>query len=170
MATLLLLLIATGLAAAAWCDLAVRRIPNALAAVVAVCGLALRAIEGLAPASATLIAAGLLFALLFLGFARGLMGGGDVKLATATALGLPPAGIWSFVVVTALAGGVLSLGYLLMHRLTTTAVAPAGRGQGVLVRVAAAERWRFRRRGPLPYGVAIAIGGLTCFGNQFMML
>jgi Flp pilus assembly protein protease CpaA len=29
----------------------------------------------------------------------------------------------------------------------------------VALRVAAIERWRIRRRGPVPYGVAIAIGG-----------
>jgi prepilin peptidase CpaA len=35
---------------------------------------------------------------------------------------------------------------------------PAGRGR--FVRIYGVERWRIRRRGPLPYGVAIAAGGV----------
>lgn len=169
MTTLLLLIIAASLLAAAWTDLAVRRIPNALSAAVALAGLALRATDGLAAAMMTSIAACALFVVLFIGFARGVLGGGDVKLATAVALGLPPIDIWGFIVVTALAGGVLSLGYLLAHWVAQAPAVPAGRAASTLARVAAAERWRARRRGPLPYGVAIAIGGLTYFSNHFMM-
>lgn len=169
MTTLLLIVIAAALIAAACSDLAVRRIPNAASAVVALAGLALRALEGPGPLAATLAAAGVLFIVLFAGFARGVLGGGDVKLAVAVALGLPPATIWDFVIVTALGGGVLGLGYLAAQRLIPPTVAPAGRGASALARVVAAERWRMRRRGPLPYGVAIAIGGLTYFGNHFMV-
>lgn len=160
---------AFALLTAAWCDIAVRRIPNSLVAVAAVAGLSLRLIEGPAALAATLAVAGLLFGLLFLAFCRGLIGGGDVKLAVAVALGLAPTTIWDFVVVTALSGGVLALGYLAAQRLVPTQTAPAGRRATTLARVAAAERWRVRRRGPLPYGVAIAIGGLTYFSNHFMM-
>jgi prepilin peptidase CpaA len=169
MATLLLLVIAATLIVAAYSDIAVRRIPNAAPAVVALAGLALRVMEGLGPLAATLAASGLLFVLLFVLFARGWLGGGDVKLATALALGLPPQGIWTLVVATALAGGVLAAGYLLMHRLAAGPVAPAGRQAAILARVAAAEAWRIRRRGPLPYGIAIAVGALTAFGNQFVV-
>lgn len=169
MATLLLIVIAATLIAAACSDLAVRRIPNAASAVVALAGLALRAIEGPGPLAATLAASGLLFLVLFAGFARGVLGGGDVKLATAAALGLPPAGIWTLVVATALVGGVLSLGYILAHRLRLPRVRPAGASHGIVIRVVAIERWRFNRRGPLPYGVAIAAGGLTAFGNLVVL-
>lgn len=169
MATLLVLVIAATLIAAAWSDLAVRRIPNAASAVVAVAGLALRAMEGPGPVATTLAAAGVLFILLFAGFARGVLGGGDVKLATAAALGLPPAGIWTLVVATALAGGVLSLGYILAHRLGLPRVRPLGATHGIVTRVVAIERWRFNRRGPLPYGVAIAAGSLIAFGNLLVV-
>lgn len=169
MATLLLLVIAATLIAAACSDLAVRRIPNAASAVVALAGLALRAIEGPGPLTATLAASGLLFLVLFAGFARGVLGGGDVKLATAAALGLPPAGIWTLVVATALVGGVLSLGYILAHRLGLPRVKPLGTAHGIVTRVVAIECWRFNRRGPLPYGVAIAAGGLIAFGNLMVV-
>lgn len=169
MTALLALAIAAALLVAAWTDLAVRRIPNALAGTVAAAALALRLAEGPAALAASLAAATLLFALLALAFCRGLVGGGDVKLATAVALGLPPGAVWGFVVATALAGGALALGYLVAHCLLTAPAVPAGRGAPLVLRVAAAERWRIRRRGPLPYGIAIAIGGLTYFGNHFVM-
>lgn len=129
----LVALAAACLAAAAWRDLAVRRIPNAAAAGLALTGLALRALEGIGPLGASLAAAALLFALLFLGFARGILGGGDVKLATAAALGLPPAGVWMLVVATALAGGVLSLAYLLPYGIAITAGACISFGNQLVV-------------------------------------
>ena len=165
MATLLLLVIAAALVAAAWSDVAVRRIPDAASAVVALAGIALRATEGPSALAATLAAAGLLFLLLFAAFARGALGGGDVKLATAAALGLPPTGIWTLVVATALAGGVLSLGYILAHRLQLPRPRPLGPDHGIVIRVVAIERWRCNRRGPLPYGLAITAGSLIAFGN-----
>ncbi len=169
MVTLLLLVIAATLIAAACSDIAVRRIPNAASAVVALAGLALRTMEGPGPLAATLAAAGLLFIVLFAGFARGVLGGGDVKLATAAALGLPPAGVWTLVVATALVGGVLSLGYILAHRLGVPRVKPLGATHGIVTRVVVIERWRFNRRGPLPYGVAIAAGSLIAFGNLMVV-
>lgn len=169
MTAALLLPILACLLAAAWYDLAVRRIPDPLSAGIAAGAVALRALDGPAALAASLAAALVLFLLLLVLFARGLLGGGDVKLATALALGLPPAGVWTLVVGTALAGGVLAAGYLAMHRLAAAAASPAGRSRGIVARVAAAEWRRFRRRGPLPYGIAIAVGGLTAFGNQFVL-
>lgn len=167
-AALLIGLVAAVLAAI-WRDLAVRRIPDTLSASIAAVAILLRAAEGPGALAASLAAALALFVLLFVLFARGWLGGGDVKLATALALGLPPAGVWTLVVATALAGGMLAAGYLLMHRLAAGSVAPAGRQAAILARVAAAEAWRIRRRGPLPYGIAIAAGALTAFGNQFVV-
>lgn len=147
-------------AVAAFRDLASRRIPNALCATLAVVALAARLTEGLAAAAASLAAAAVLFTVLFALFLRGMFGGGDVKFATAAALGLPPLAVWDFVVATALAGGVLSLLYLAGPHLPLPAPRPAGRGKPLLARIAAAETWRLKRRGPLPYGVAIAAGFL----------
>lgn len=170
MITVPLVVLAAGcLLTAAWRDLAVRRIPNVTAAGLAAAGVALRALEGPVPVGTSLAAAGFLFALLFIGFARGILGGGDVKLATAAALGLPPAGVWTLVVATALAGGLLSFLYLLLIRLRLPRAAPQGRRQGLLRRIACVESWRISRRGPLPYGIAITAGACISFGNQLVV-
>jgi prepilin peptidase CpaA len=99
----------------------------------------------------------LLFIVLLIAFSRGLLGGGDVKLMTALAIALPPLDSYYFTVATAVAGGVLAVATLVLSRLLP---APhTARRRAVLGRVAAIESWRIRRRGPLPYGVAIAAGG-----------
>lgn len=130
---------------AAASDAATRRIPNRLTALLAVVGLARIAAEiaggggwqgpllDLAVAAAVLAAGAGLFAL-------GLAGGGDVKLAAAATLWLGVGSVGPFLVVTALAGGVLGLVYL---------------GLG-------AFRRRAGRAAPsLPYGIALAAGGLA---------
>jgi len=100
-----------------------------------------------------LAAGGIVFALLACAFYVGMMGGGDVKLAAALALWFPPAGTIKFLVFMSVAGGVLTLGILAWHR--------ARRREG---------------RPQIPYGVAIAVGGLAILGpiltqrflNQFV--
>ena len=80
-------------------------------------------------------------------FAIGTLGGGDVKLLAAVSLFAGPQRVSSFLIITAIAGGLLGLAIL--------AGAPIGRpataGGGPL---------RERLRGGLPYGPAIAAGGL----------
>ncbi|BBK31528.1 prepilin peptidase CpaA [Stella humosa] len=157
---LISILIAALMVGAALRDLLVRRIPNGLSVGVALSGLTLRMLDGPMAALSSLAAAGLLFIVLFIAFARGVLGGGDVKLATAMALGLPPEGVWLMVVATALAGGVLSLVYLLL-RWQARRHAPFPSGSRHLIgRFLAVEGRRLRRRGPLPYGVAIAAGSI----------
>ena len=156
---ILLLLVAAGH------DLMVRRIPDVLAVGIALAGLLLRIADGPMAIAASLLAALALFAALFAAFAAGVLGGGDVKLATAVAIGLPPAGVWSLVVATCLAGGVLSLLYILAQRLPRVAAPAPRRPSGLLGRFLSVERWRIRRRGPLPYGVAIAAGGILTLVN-----
>nr|NUR36424.1 peptidase [Sphingomonas sp.] len=60
-------------------------------------------------------AAGIVFVLLAGAFYVGMMGGGDVKLAAALALWLPPVGTIKFLVFMSLAGGALTLGILAWH-------------------------------------------------------
>jgi prepilin peptidase CpaA len=60
--------------------------------------------------------------------------------------------------ITALAGGVLALVHLMMRQLPYPNLAPAG--SSLVRRVYAIERWRHLRHAPLPYGVAIAFGGI----------
>ena len=56
----------------------------------------------------------LLLILLMVIHSRGLIGGGDVKIMTALAVGLSPFDCYRFVVATAIAGGILAIAYLLL--------------------------------------------------------
>src|SRR6516164_11847953 len=114
----------------------------------------------------SLIAATILFLLLIVIYQRRWIGGGDVKLLVALAIGLPVIGVIELLTVTALAGGVLALVHLMMRLLPYPKRAPAG--SSLARRVYAIERWRHLRRAPLPYGVAIACGGIwTIFSQGF---
>jgi prepilin peptidase CpaA len=85
-----------------------------------------------------LAAAAIVFLLLAGAFYAGMMGGGDVKLASALALWFSPAGTVKFLVLMSIAGGVLTLAILTWHR--------ARKREG---------------RPEVPYGVAIAFGALA---------
>jgi prepilin peptidase CpaA len=119
-----------------------RRIPNRLAALLAVAGLArigweLAASGAAGPAAADLALAAAVFGAGALLFGLGVFGGGDAKLLAAGALWFGTEAAWSFLLGTAVAGGVLALGFLVWFAI------PRG---GVAVRPS------------LPYGVAIAAG------------
>lgn len=90
------------------------------------------------------VAAGV-FLLLALAFSAGMMGGGDVKLAAALVLWFPPVATIRFLVIMSIAGGLVTLAFLILHR----ARHKAGRPQ-------------------IPYGVAIAIGGLAILAQRFL--
>jgi prepilin peptidase CpaA len=158
-AMLLPLAIVGLLLVAAWHDIATRLIPDLLPALIALAGLGIRAPHGLAAVATSCAIAVLLFLLLLPAAARGAFGGGDVKLCTALVLGLSPAASWEFVFVTVMAGGLLGLAYLAVPPLLgPVRLAPAG--APLLRRILQVEHWRLRRRGPLPYAVAIAVGGI----------
>jgi prepilin peptidase CpaA len=98
------------------------------------------------PGIAIQVAAALtVFALLAGAFYAGMMGGGDVKLAAALALWFSPLGTLKLLVLMSIAGGVLTLGLLVWHR--------AKRAEG---------------RPKIPYGVAIAFGGLAILAQRFL--
>ncbi|WP_158600944.1 A24 family peptidase [Teichococcus wenyumeiae] len=155
-ASLLLLL-----AAATWRDIATRTIPDTVSILAALVGLAARFSLGPQAALLSILTAAALFALLLFLFARGALGGGDVKLMSALALGMAPAMVWDFLVVTAITGGVLAFAYLALSRLLPAHLARPVIAGGTLPRLCHVEAWRIRRRGPLPYGLAIAVGGAT---------
>jgi prepilin peptidase CpaA len=92
-----------------------------------------------------LAAAATVFAILAGAFYAGMMGGGDVKLAAALALWFPPLVTVKFLVLMSIAGGVLTLGLLVWHRVK--------RRQG---------------RPQIPYGIAIAFGGLAILTQRFL--
>jgi prepilin peptidase CpaA len=143
---------------AAWRDVVARIIPNRIALTIAVLGLTLRSTGGWTPLLLSAATAALLFTGLLLLALRGWLGGGDVKLAAAVAMGLPPTATWDFLNATVLAGGILGLGYLAGRRFIPR-LRPAGAGRPA-ARILAIEARRLRRGGPLPYGVAIAAGGI----------
>ena len=85
------------------------------------------------------------FLLLAGAFYAGMMGGGDVKLAAALALWFSPPSTLKFLVLMSIAGGVLTLVVLAAHRLRKKPGRPE-----------------------IPYGVAIAFGGLVILAQRFL--
>jgi prepilin peptidase CpaA len=138
-------------------DIATRLIRNEICLALALLGIAGQLASPIQVAE-SLIAATMLLLLLLVVYTRGLIGGGDVKLLVALAIGLPLMGVIQLLTVTALAGGVLALVHLMMRLLPSPRLAPAG--SSFVRRVYAIERWRHLRHAPLPYGVAIACGGI----------
>jgi prepilin peptidase CpaA len=138
-------------------DIATRSIRNEICLVLALLGIAGQIASPMQVVE-SLIAATILFLLLIVIYQRGWMGGGDVKLLVALAMGLPLMGVIQLLTITALAGGVLAVVHLTMRLLPYPRLAPAG--SSFVRRVYAIERWRHLRHAPLPYGVAIACGGI----------
>lgn len=145
------------LVAGAWRDIATRTIPDSVSLLLLAAGGLARLLNGPPALALSVGAAILLFIVLSAAFARGLIGGGDVKVMTALAVGLSPLDCYRFVFATAIAGGLLATAYLLLSytRRPTRATPP----MSLLGRIFKIESWRIRHRGPLPYGVAIAAGG-----------
>lgn len=171
MATIVLafaLVAAALLLAAAWCDLATRTIPDGISVALAAAGLLTRAAaDGLVPAAASLLTAVGLFAVLLPLVARGAFGGGDTKLISGLAAGLAPAATLDFLVLTIVAGGVLGAAYLLLRLLPRPAPLAPRPAAWPPRRVLALERRRLNGRGPLPYAVAIAAGGIFTLAEPF---
>ncbi len=85
------------------------------------------------------------FVLLALAFQIGAMGGGDVKLAAALALWFAPGDTLLLIVLMSLAGGLLTLIVLIEHKIK-----------------------KKEGRPEVPYGVAIAFGGLWLLAQRFL--
>jgi prepilin peptidase CpaA len=141
-----------------WTDLSRRIIPNSVCIGVMLVGIAVRLAAGpVALLESTGVAAAV-FALLLVLHARGGMGGGDVKLITALVLGRSLPGTIQLLSVMALVGGVLALLQLALRAMPCPVAVPVD--ASTLRRAYAAERRRSQERASLPYGVAIACGGL----------
>jgi prepilin peptidase CpaA len=138
-------------------DVATRLIRNEICLALALLGIAAQ-LANPTQVVESLVAAAILLLLLLVIYQRGSIGGGDVKLLVALAVGLPFAGVIQLLTITALAGGLLALVHLVMRHLPYPKLAPAG--SSLVRRVYAVERWRHLRHAPLPYGVAIACGGI----------
>lgn len=146
-AMILIGLLALLLLAAAWTDIRSRTIPNWLNAAVALLAVPFWWSSGLDFWSIGLQigVATLVFAAFALLFALGAMGGGDVKLVAALALWLPWPAVLALLVLMSLAGGVIT-GFMVARR-------RLARGTDKL---------------EIPYGVAIACGGLWVIAQPFL--
>lgn len=152
---LLSILYLGSLAAAAGCDLRSYTIPNRLSGLVALTGLAALALA--APGwEAAALYLGVAAAVLTVGaglFFAGLWGGGDAKLLAATALWVGPSGLPVLLLWMAVSGGGMAFILLAVRRLPW------------------AQRMRKTPHCPqlllptqgIPYGVAIALGGILAF-------
>jgi prepilin peptidase CpaA len=78
-------------------------------------------------------------------FYAGMMGGGDVKLAAALALWFSPTSTVMFLILMSIAGGVLTLVVVAIHRTKKKEGKPQ-----------------------VPYGVAIAFGALAILTQRFL--
>jgi len=144
-------------------DIAVRLIRNEVCLAVALLGIIGQLASPMQVAQSLIVAA-ILFLLLLALYIKRWMGGGDVKLLVALAIGLPLIGVIQLLTVTALAGGVLALVHIVMRLLPNPALAPAG--SSLVRRVYVVERWRHLRHAHLPYGVAIVCGGIWTILNR----
>jgi len=147
-ATLLPAILAALLLAAAVCDLKSRTIPNGLNLAIALLAIPFWFASSLAPWPDMALQVGvasLVFAFFAAAFAIGAMGGGDVKMVAAVALWLPWQAVLVMLVIMSLAGGVLTAALMIRRRLA--------RGEGPI---------------EVPYGVAIAFGGLWLISERFL--
>src|SRR5437762_12507929 len=106
-------------------DIATRLIRNEICLVLALLGIAGQLASPMQIAQ-SLIAATILLLLLLVIYTRGWIGGGDVKLLVALAIGLPLTGVISLLTITAFAGGVLAVVHLMMRSLPYPRLARAG--------------------------------------------
>ncbi|MGB4102208.1 MAG: prepilin peptidase [Alphaproteobacteria bacterium] len=100
----------------------------------------------------------LVFTIGFVLFAGHFAGAGDIKLLAAASLWAGPNFIGVLLVVTGLAGGVLAFGYALrawFKNRAHGAAEPGGAENGLL---------HAMRTVAIPYGIAIAVGGISSFG------
>ncbi|WP_167730285.1 prepilin peptidase [Terasakiella sp. SH-1] len=103
-----------------------------------------------------------LFFLMGLGlFSLGIMGGGDVKLITLTALWVGPVGLIPFLLGMALVGGAMSLFMLSAPVRHSTAY--------VCVHMGLMRAQEKILTDKLPYGVAICAGGVFAAYRMFML-
>ncbi|MBU1156495.1 MAG: prepilin peptidase, partial [Proteobacteria bacterium] len=126
-------------------DLASLRIPNALNALAACCGLVLALMAGGWSALSPALGGGLVaFGLMAIFFFLGAVGAGDVKALAALGIFVGPWGAVDLFLCTVLCGGALALLRVLVAR------GPAGLRHG----------WAAAKGLDLPYGLAICAGAL----------
>jgi prepilin peptidase CpaA len=154
-------IIAVGiLAVIAYGDLRTRRIPNTLSLAIAILGLfRLVVIRDTVSTQHTFVVGIAVFALAFLLFWYGAVGGGDAKLVAAMALLIDHHNVLDFLFLMSLCGGALALA-VLAHDKLGPQVKGLSRLPGRLSEVGFAGRIAAPTKSTVPYGVAIAIAGI----------
>jgi prepilin peptidase CpaA len=134
----------------AYADMRTRRIPNELiVGLLALAAFRIALIGDPNSALYTLIAGGALFLATFLLFWRGLLGGGDVKLMTATGFLIGYHNFFEFLFVMSVCGALVAVAVLARDRFgMRRATTPAS------------EQPEASARLTVPYGVAIAAAGI----------
>ena len=156
--TIALLLFPAGMALAASSDLLTMTISNKLVLLL-VATFFVIALSVQLPLDVLAMHAACAFLVLVVGFtffALGWIGGGDAKLAAATALWLGFALAMPYLLYSALLGGVLTLAILGLRNLPL---------MPVLARFGWLERLHNPKSG-VPYGIALAIAGLLTYSNS----
>lgn len=160
MSTIALLLFPAGMALAATSDLLTMKISNKLVLLLTLAFFVVALAVGLPldMLAMHVLSAALVLVVGFVFFALGWIGGGDAKLASATVLWLGFSLAMSFLVYSALFGGVLTLAIMGLRNLP-------------LMPVFTRYDWLERLRNPksgVPYGVALAIAGLLTYSNSIV--
>ena len=148
-------------------DVRSARIPNRLTYTALVAALMLRTavlgLSGLKSGALGMLVAGGLFLLLFV---LGAMGGGDMKLMAAVGAWVGSTQVMMLILTAALAGGVLAIGRMIfskavgptlrniMHLIYYRLISGLQPHPELNVQSSGAQR--------VPFGVAIAVGALTC--------
>jgi prepilin peptidase CpaA len=152
--TIRLLLFPALMAFAASSDLFTMTISNRLSMLLAGGFFVVALIAGmsLAAVGVHMAAAGLVLAVAFVFFWRGWMGGGDAKLAAATAMWFGFDHLLVYLVYAALLGGVLTVLLLLFRQLPLPAFFER-------------QPWihRLHQPGGVPYGIALAVAALLIY-------
>jgi prepilin peptidase CpaA len=151
----LLLVFPALMAYAAASDLLTMTIPNRVSLALVAAFAVFAIVSGLTAQAALLhVAAGaIVLACCFVMFALGWIGGGDAKLAAATALWLGFDTLMEYLLVASIAGGALTFAILAMRKLPLPAVALGW-------------DWLMRLHHPkagVPYGIALALAALAVY-------
>jgi prepilin peptidase CpaA len=164
---LLLPVLGTLLAVASASDVALHRIPNTLVVGVAATGLLVQVVAGpgLTGFGGSVLAVIVVGAIVWPAWARGWIGGGDLKLGAATAAWIGFAAVPGYLLASAVAVGVLSTWcYAVSARRARSAVrrnlAAVARGVSIEVSLGAEDG-----RVQVPAGVGFAIGALVTLAS-----
>ena len=149
------------LAIAALSDIFTMTIPNRVSAILLAAFVLVAPLAGLGPYDIAMhLAAGLLvFSVCFALFAFNVMGGGDAKLLTASAVWFGmSASLFGFLVYVALFGGILTFLILMLRSQTNSILAS---GLPVPDHLLSAKK--------VPYGVAIGVAGFVAYPMSPLM-